>query len=91
MTKKEFSELKKGDSVFYSIGRNYVQYAEFIAPKKVTSFGKMTFSDLMNNKVDFSKGKEQVEAWVKYFDDNGNQREAYVPIRRLHKSEFSRT
>ena len=87
MTVKEFNTLKKGDRVYYSIGNGVTQYAIFQKPTKETSFGKMTLSDLMNNKIDFSHGKEQMVAWVKYRNDYGRECNDYVSIRKLHKAQ----
>lgn len=85
MTLAECRELKKGDQVYVKVSRNTYQYMTFLKMQKVTKFGKMTFSDLMNGKFDLSKGKDVWEAECEFIDDRGRTKSTYVGPRALHK------
>ena len=60
----ELKEMPKSTPLFLSKGNGWYEKVDFIRLVKTTSFGRMTFTDFMNNGIDMSKGREQWEAMV---------------------------
>ena len=88
MTIKELNTLKKGDQVYINTGAGWRQIMTFKKTATVTTYGKMNVSDLMKNKIDFSNGKQELNAVCEYIDDNGKKSETYINPRKLHKYTF---
>ena len=85
MTLAECRSLPKGTVVSWSMGDGWYQEVEYLGLTEVTSFGKSTFSDLMNNNIDFSKGRKSLEAHISYIDERGRKIDRYVNPRALRK------
>ncbi len=64
MTIAECRELKKGTLVKWSIGNGWYQSGKFMSLVEVTTFGTMTFSQLMNGNFSLDNGKKKLEAEV---------------------------
>lgn len=83
MTLAEARNLSNGTIVSWSQGNGWYQDAEFLGLNEVTSFGKATFSDLMNGNIDFTGGRKHLEAHIVYIDDRGRKVDRYVNPRSL--------
>jgi len=81
----ELRSLDKGTVLSWSQGGGWYQDVEFLGLTKTTSFGKMTFSDLMSGKFNPSNGKTQLMVHIKYTDDRGKEVDRYVNPRSLRK------
>lgn len=85
MTLAECRKLKKGDQVYINLGNGWTQTMIFIKMVKVTSYGKMTFSDLAKGNFDFSNGREEWWAECEYKNDYGRVIKTERRPRALHK------
>lgn len=87
MTLAECRGLQKGDKVYINLGGGWRQKMTFLRMIKVTSFGKMTFSELMSGELDLSKGKDEWMAMCEYTNDRGRRKTGQYRSRALHKEE----
>lgn len=85
MKMEDCRKLQKGDKVYINLGNGWTQHMTFLRMIKVTSFGKMTFSDLMSGKFELKDGKETWEALCEYIDDRGRSKTTTFSTRKLHK------
>ena len=88
MTIKELNTLKKGDQVYINTGAGWRRVMTFKKVTTVTTFGKHTLSDLINDKIDFNNGKQETQAICEYTDEHGKTRETFINPRKLHKYTF---
>lgn len=80
MTLAECRELKKGDKVKWSLGNGWYQSGEFVKLVQVTTFGKMTFGQLMDGDFSLENGKKKTEAMVK-----SEGKTHYISTRKLRR------
>ena len=87
MTIAECNQLKQGDPIWISEGRGWRREATFLKMIEVTSFGRMTLSDLMRKDFDLGKGRKSKDAYVEYVDDNGRTKKTNVNPRRVSRRD----
>ena len=80
MTLAECRGLKKGDKVKWSLGNGWYQSGEFVKLVQVTTFGKMTLSQVMDKNFTLENGKQKTEAMVM-----SEGKTHYISTRRLKK------
>lgn len=85
MTLAECTTLKTGDPIWISEGNGWRREGTFLKMIEVTSFGKMTLSDLMRKDFDLDKGRKHKEAMVEFKDDFGCKLKTNVSPRRITK------
>lgn len=83
----ELNQLKKGCPVRISEGNGWYREAKFIRVVNVTSFGKMTFADIVKCDFDMNNGRKKKEVVVDVIDDNGRKQTRYVSPRKVYRKE----
>ena len=90
MTLAECTTLKPGDPIWISEGNGWRREGTFLKMIEVTSFGKMTFADLMRKDFDLGKGRKHQDAMVAYTNDSGREIKTNVNPRRITRREESK-
>lgn len=85
MTLAEAKTLKEGDEVYINLGNGWAQYMEFVRLVECTNYGRFTLDDLIEKRVDFSKGKKEPKAFCRFYDDEGQTLTGYYRPRALHQ------
>lgn len=80
MTLAECRQLKEGDTIRWSLGNGWNQIGEFVKLVEVTTFGKMTFGQLMDGDFSLENGRKKTEAMVK-----SEGKTYYISLRRIKK------
>lgn len=86
MTLAECSQMKTGTPVRVSEGRGWYRDGIFLKMTEVTSFGTITLDDLINDRVDFSKGRKEQKAVVEVINNKGKKEKWNVNPRRLTRA-----
>ena len=87
MKLSDLKQLKKGSKVRISEGNGWYREATFIRTADVISFGKMTFTDLMEWDFDMEDGKKKTEVVVEVVDDEGRKHTKYINPRSVYRKE----
>ena len=82
----ELKQMKNGCKVLISEGKGWYREATFIKIVNVTTFGRITFDDLMAGNIDMN-GRKKTEAVVRVIDDNGKERTMYINPRTICRKE----
>lgn len=84
MKLEELRKLRKGTKLMLSMGNGWYQEVRYKGLVQVTSFGCITFQDLMKGEFDFNKGgRNHLDASIEYKDAYGKIQQSHVNPRRL--------
>lgn len=79
----ELKQLEKGSKVRISEGNGWYHEATFVRTADVISFGKFTFTDLMEWDFDMKDGRKKTEVVVEFVDEHGRKHTKYVDPRSV--------
>ena len=81
MKLEDCRKLKKGDRIIVSLGRGCTQEMTFIALRNMVTYGRTTIDEFLRNGL--GKGRNVVEAEMKYLDDRERITTNYFNLRKL--------